>query len=89
MEKLVLAQGVDGPCAVMESLGGFGIPEGLEANKVVILCGVEDALVSPEAAEELARQLGGEAIRIPACGHSLLLEQPKKVQAIVGAALVS
>ena len=49
--------------------------------------GEEDKFARPEDAEELASQLGGEAVKISAYGHALLLEKPEKTLDIVRAAI--
>ena len=87
LEKIVLEQGVDGPCAILEACGGFTLPEGSEARKAVVVYGDEDTFAKPEDAEEPASQLGGQAVRISACGHAMLLEKPEKTLDIVRAAI--
>ena len=84
---MVLEQGIDGPCAILEACGSFTLPEGIEARKVVVVHGVEDTFAKPEDAEKLASQLGGETVRISACGHAMLLEKPEKTLGIVRAAI--
>ncbi|VDC03204.1 unnamed protein product [Peniophora sp. CBMAI 1063] len=87
LEKMVLAQSTDGPCAVLESFSGFALPQEIQARKSIVIYGDEDTFARPEDAEKLASLLGGEAFRIPTCGHAMLLEKPEAVQEIIHRAL--